>query len=91
MVADGLHDNNQIRRMLDNRRIEGAIPNHPWRTKNPYPWHPAIRKQHLADNFFADLKSFRRVATRYEKTIEAFDAMIGLAALWIQLRKDYPG
>ena len=91
VVADGIHDNNQIRRMLDNRRIEGAIPNHPRRTKNPYPWHPAIRKQHLADNFFADLKSFRRVATRYEKTAETFDAVIALAALWIQLRKDSPG
>ena len=31
------------------------------------------------------------MATRYEKTTEAFDAMIALAALWIQLRKDYPG
>ena len=91
VVADGVHDNNQVRRMLENRGIEGAIPNHARRTKNPYPWHPAIRKQHLADNFFADLKSFRRVATRYEKTAETFDAVIALAALWIQLRKDSPG
>ena len=26
VVADGIHDNNQIRRMLDNRRIEGQSP-----------------------------------------------------------------
>ena len=91
VVADKLYDIDEVRWMLENRGIEGAIPNHARRTRHPYPWHPAIRKQHLADNFFADLKSFRRVATRYEKTTEAFDAMIALAALWIQLRKDCPG
>ena len=91
VVADDVHDNDQIRWTLANKCIEVAIPNHPRRTRNRYPWHPAIRKQHLADNFFSDLKSFRRVATRYEKTVETFDAVIALAALWIQLRKDYPG
>ena len=91
VVADAIHDNNQIRRMLANRGIEAAIPNHPRRKRNRFPWHPAIRKQHLADNHFADLKEFRRVATRYEKTAEAFDAVIALAALYISLRKDCPG
>ena len=91
VVADDIHDNNQIRRTLANQGSEAAIPNHPRRTRNRYPWHPAIRKQHLADNYFADLKNFRRVATRYEKTAEAFDAVIALAALVIALRRDYPG
>ena len=91
VVADKIHDNNEIRRMLADREIEGAIPNHPRRTRHRYPWHSAIRKQHLADNYFSDLKHFRRVATRYEKTAEAFDAVIALAALVIALRRDYPG
>lgn len=90
VVADDIHDNNWIRRVLENRRIDGAIPNHPRRTVNRYPWHPAIRKQHLADNYFSALKGFRRVATRYDKTAEAYDAWIALAALYIALRKDYP-
>ena len=91
VVADPIHDNDQIRGMLANRRIEDGIRNHPRNTRNPYPWRPVMRKQHLADNYFADLKSFRRVATRYEKTAEAYDAVIALAALFIALRKDYPG
>ena len=88
VVADDIHDNNWVRRMLANRSIEGAIPNHPRRTRNRFPYHPAIRKQHLADNYFADLKDLRRVATRYEKTTAAYDAVIALAALYIALRKD---
>ena len=88
VVADDVHDNNITRRMLAKRGILGAIPNHPRRTRNKYPHHPAIRKQHLADNYFADLKAFRRVATRYEKTAQAFDEMIALAALAIALRQD---
>lgn len=88
VVADDVHDNNLTRRMLEARGIDGAIPNHPRRTRNPYPRHPMIRKQHLADNYFADLKAFRRVATRYEKTAAAFDEVVALAALVIALRRD---
>lgn len=91
VVADDVHDNNELRGYLANRRIEGAIPNHPRRTVNRFPRHWAIRLQHLADNYFAELKNFRRVATRYEKTAVAFDAVIALAALVIALRQDYPG
>ena len=37
---------------------------------NMYKW------RHLAETFFYDLKRFRRVAARYEKTHESFRAMI---------------
>ena len=89
LVADEAHDSNRIRSMLGTRSIEGAIRNHP-RRKLRYPWHPALKLQHVADNYFARLKRFRRVATRYEKTYEGYDAMIALAALYIALRQDCP-
>jgi transposase len=38
------------------------------------------RWRHLVENFFCDLKQFRRVATRYDKTDQSFTAMIHLAA-----------
>ena len=89
LVADEAHDSNQVRRMLAHRGIEAAIRQHP-RRKHRFPRHPAEKLQHVADNYFADLKRFRRVATRYDKTYEGYDAWIALAGLWIQLRKDYP-
>ena len=90
LVADEIHDADELRQILADMGIEGAIRNHPRRTKNRHPWNPTIKLQHVADNYFADLKRFRRVATRYEKTAQGYDAMIALAALYIGLRKDCP-
>ena len=90
VVADGAHDSDLIRRMSRAMRIEAAIRDHP-RRKHRYPRHPATRLQHVADNYFARLKRFRRVATCHEKTTEGYDAVIALAALFIELRRDCPG
>ena len=90
LVADEAHDKNLLRRLLDVRGIDAAIRNHPRRKKNPFPRRPEMRLQHVVDNYFSDLKGFRRIATRYEKTAEAYGAFIALAALYIALRRDYP-
>jgi transposase len=37
-------------------------------------------------NFFCNLKQFRRIATRYDKTDQSFSAMICLAAAAIALK-----
>ena len=44
------------------------------------------RWRHLVENFFCDLKQFRRVATRYDKTDQSFAAMIYLAASFMALK-----
>jgi transposase len=44
------------------------------------------RWRHLVENFFCDLKQFRRVATRYNKTDLSFSAMIYLAASFMALK-----
>jgi transposase len=44
-------------------------------------YHKAMyRWRHLVENFFAKLKEFRAIATRYEKTDDSFRANIHLAA-----------
>ncbi|MCP4304537.1 MAG: transposase, partial [bacterium] len=40
----------------------------------------------LVENFFCNLKQFRRIATRYEKTDVSFIAIIHLAASHMALR-----
>jgi transposase len=44
------------------------------------------RWRHLVENFFCNLKPFRRIATRYEKTDESFAAMIYLASTVLVLK-----
>jgi transposase len=40
----------------------------------------------VVENFFCNLKQFRRIATRYDKTDESFAAMIHLASTILALR-----
>ena len=42
--------------------------------------------RHRIENLFARLKSFRRIATRYDKLVSSFAAMISIASLLIWLR-----
>jgi transposase len=44
------------------------------------------RWRHLVENFLCALKQFRRVATRYDKTDQSFEAMIYLAASFMALK-----
>ena len=44
------------------------------------------RERHLIDRFFAKLKHFRRVATRYDKLAANFLAMVQLASIRLWLR-----
>ncbi|WP_162165752.1 transposase [Roseomonas gilardii] len=46
----------------------------------------AYRWRHLIENFFAKLKEFRAIATRYDKTDASFRTSINLAAAIIALR-----
>ena len=47
--------------------------------------HELFKARHLIENFFARLKQFRAVATRYDKTARNFLAVIHLAASLIWL------
>jgi transposase len=44
------------------------------------------RWRHLVENFFCDLKQFRRIATRYDKIDQSFEAMINLATSFMALK-----
>ena len=44
------------------------------------------KERHLVECFFARLKQFRRIATRYDKTAAAFLAFVSLACLMAWLR-----
>ncbi|OQP82908.1 IS5 family transposase, partial [Rhizobium rhizosphaerae] len=44
------------------------------------------RWRHLIENFFCDLKQFRAIATRYDKTDVSFMAWIFLRAAHLRLK-----
>ena len=86
LIADKGFDNDALRQELDARGVTAVIPPKADRVRQ-IPWDFAMyRWRHLVENFFCDLKQFRRVATRYDKTDQSFSAMIYLAASLMALR-----
>jgi transposase len=74
LVADRGYDSDHFRNMLVSKGIEPVIPV----DQKIYKKHNAIER------FFGHIKEFRRIATRYEKTLINFKAMFtfgGIIAL----------
>ena len=80
-VADKGYDADGLRRWLGNRGIRPCIP--PKRNRvHPISFGRATyRKRHLVENFFEKIKTFRRVATRYDKLAETFFGWVVLAVI----------
>ena len=86
LLGDKAFDIDWIRAELDRRGAAAVIPPKQNRKRKidcdlvMYAW------RHLIENFFCDIKEFRRIATRYDKTDCSFSAMICLASSLIALR-----
>jgi transposase len=86
LIADKAFDNNTIRTMLAERGALAVIPSKADRkTMIPHDI-DMYRWRHLVENYFAKIKQFRRIATRYDKTDTSFEAMIHVVATAIALR-----
>lgn len=86
LIGDKAFDNDWLRRELNERGALAVIPPKANR-KTEIPCDFAMyRWRHLIENFFCNLKQFRRIATRYDKIDKSFSAMINLAAAAIALR-----
>jgi transposase len=81
VVADKGYDSDELRTWLYERDITPCIPPKSNRI-DPLPYNRAsYRKRHLVENFFAAIKTFRRVATRYDKLGETFLGWVMLAVV----------
>jgi transposase len=86
LVADNGFDNDALRQKLDARGATAVIPPKADRVRPSACDFAMYRWRHLVENFFCDLKQFRRIATRYDKTDQSFSAMIYLAASFMALK-----
>ena len=86
LIADKAYDVDSIRSLLT---VSGIIATIPSKSNRNIPiWHdPAsYRTRHLVENFFADLKQFRGIATRYCKLADSFTAFIYLGSWLLETR-----
>lgn len=86
LIGDKAFDNNWLRATLNERGAAAVIPSKADRAGR-IPYDVEMYKwRHLIENFFCDLKAFRRVATRYEKTDRCFAGVINIVALFLGSR-----
>nr|WP_250266036.1 IS5 family transposase [Rhodovastum atsumiense] len=86
LLGDKAFDVDWLRIELDGRGAAAVIPPKSNR-KAAISYDKAMyRWRHLIENFFAKLKEFRAIATRYDKTDTSFQAAIYLAAAVIASR-----
>lgn len=86
LLADKAYDaDERVRDVLRARDIEPVIPSKSSRNE-PIDYDKHLYKaRHLIENFFAKLKQYRAIATRYDKTARNFLSAIHLAAVVIWL------
>jgi len=85
-LADKAYDaDERVRDKLKEKNCEVVIPSKSNR-KEPIPYDKDLYKsRHLIENFFAKLKQFRAIATRYDKLARNFLGAIHLAAAVVWL------
>ncbi len=86
LLADKAFDADWLRKQLDERGAMAVIPPRSNR-KIQYAYDKAMYQwRHLVENYFAKIKEFRGIATRYDKTDTSFAANINLVAAIIASR-----
>lgn len=86
VLADKAYDaSKRVRQKLEEKRCVSVIPSKKNRVNRiEYDKH-LYKDRHLIENFFAKLKQYRAIATRYDKTAYNFMGAIYLASLVIWL------
>ena len=86
VMADTAYDADHLRQAIAAKGALAVIPNNPSRALN----HPLDKhlytQRPLVEWCFSQLKQFRRVATRFEKTARNYRAVVTLAAIILWLR-----
>ena len=86
ILGDKAYGTLKIRTFITNSGGQYTIPP---KDNNPNPWNCdwwTYKERHLVECFFQKLKWFRRVATRYDKSDDAFLAFILIASIAILVK-----
>jgi transposase len=86
VIADKGYDSDAVVAAIEAKGAEAVIPPKKNRTvPRPYD-RDRYQDRNLAERFWARVKQYRRVATRYEKTARNFLAFVHVASIMILLR-----
>lgn len=79
LIADRAYDSDAFREILSDGATEAVIPSRSHRKRQRVIDRNLYRDRNKIERFFAWVKLFRRIATRYEKTATSYLALVHLA------------
>jgi transposase len=85
LIGDTGYDSNEFRAEIRTRGLKPVIHSKPERKRALPVDRKLYRRRYLVEVFFHNLKRFRAVATRYEKTARNYLALVQLACAWLWL------
>ncbi len=86
VAADKAYDIDALLAQWKQQAAQAVIPSRAHRReRRPLDRH-LYRSRNLVERFFARIKQFRRIATRYDKLAQRFSAFVSIAAAFIWLR-----
>jgi transposase len=86
VIGDRGFDSQALVRAIEAKGGEAVIPTQTNRKVQRVIDRDRYKDRNLVERFWAKLKQYRRVATRYEKTARNFLAMVHVASIMILLR-----
>lgn len=86
VLADKAHDSNALLNCIVAKNAKAVIPPKANRKEQREFDIHQYKNRNLVERFFAHIKQFRRVATRYDKLAERFASFVAIAAsmLWLK-------
>jgi transposase len=86
IIGDKAFDSDRFRAHVAQRNMAAVIPSNASRSC-AIPHDPDLYKErHLVECFINKIKHFRRVATRYDKTIASYASFVAVAACMVWMR-----
>jgi transposase len=86
LICDKGYDSDQIRELCDLHNVIPVIPGRECR-RNPIEYDRHIYKErNVVERFFAKVKQYRRVATRYDKTAIMYLGGVTLVSILLWLK-----
>ena len=85
LIGDTSYDSNAFLKAVRDRGMQPVIPSKPERPEKYRLPRRLYRRRYLVEIFFHNLKRFRAVATRYEKTARNYLALVQVACAWLWL------
>ena len=86
LIADRGYDSDAFRKSLEEKGIASVIPGRKNRIEPVTYDKELYKKRNAVERFFARLKEFRRIATRYDKTVVMFRGMLMMAFILIWIK-----